>query len=201
MPYGFAGLSSMVSDVDEVIHAANRAVAKASGQPQSGTQPAARSEGIYDPKPRASSSKKGWWIAAAIGLVIWIWIASLTDTSPSGSAGYGNATAPTPTTYEPAPFSVDASAESAPPVESGHILTRAELHYCLAQAVRLDAADKAVNTYVETQVNAFNAMVDDFNVRCRDARYSKDDIDAVKADVDSKRTTLEQEGRDRITAQ
>ncbi len=60
----------------------------------------------------------------------------------------------------------------------------------------MEGADKALNTYVETDVNRFNAMVQDYNSRCSDFRYREGTLESGEAE--RRRYILEAEGRRRF---
>lgn len=71
----------------------------------------------------------------------------------------------------------------------------AQIRYCLAQSIRIDGADPLVNNYSQREVNAFNAMVDDYNSRCSDYRYYEGTLSRARGDIEPLRSSLLAEGR------
>lgn len=85
--------------------------------------------------------------------------------------------------------------EERPPSGTDNILTKEQITYCLAQEVRLDAAQHAVNEYAASDISRFNAMVDDYNSRCGSYRYEQWDQAAAVALVASFSDRYEREGK------
>jgi peptidoglycan hydrolase-like protein with peptidoglycan-binding domain len=88
--------------------------------------------------------------------------------------------------------------ESRPPVGQDRVLTRDELRYCLAESTRIDAMEKIVNEYNQTDVDTFNRYVNDYNSRCSSFRYRQSTLDSVQREVDAVRSRLGQDGRARL---
>ncbi len=183
---GFAALSSQVSDVEDAI--ANAAKQQSGDAETSATRgQTANSTSSFDspaysrPVQTGNGSKVGWWVGglAVAGL---IWAAN----QPSGNSS---------TPAGPEPFS-----ETMPSAGLGQSLTTDEIRYCLAEKVRIDAAQAVVDGYNWPQVDSFNAMVADYNSRCSDFRYRPSSMSVAQGDVDDHRMELEQEGRDRIAS-
>jgi hypothetical protein len=63
--------------------------------------------------------------------------------------------------------------ESQPPVGQNTVLSTAQIRYCLAEDIRMDGAKAAVNNYIDSDVERFNAMVADYNSRCGSFRYRR----------------------------
>lgn len=189
---GFAGLSLMVSDVDAAVtHAEeerpeptpNDAPAGGSGPaPQPASEPEPSREPYQQAAQPAGGSSAGKWllgIGAVIG-VIWL-------LSESGNTYYPSAQPPSRPT------------EERPPVGTNLVHGPAQLRYCLAEHIRLDAAQGALNNYEASDVGGFNAMVVDYNSRCGEFRYRRSSLESAKSDVERFRQMLESEGRSRIT--
>lgn len=75
------------------------------------------------------------------------------------------------------------------------VLTTEQITYCLAQEIRLGAAQNAVNQYADSDINRFNAMVDDYNSRCGSYRYNQWDHAAAVVSVASFSHKYEREGK------
>jgi len=88
--------------------------------------------------------------------------------------------------------------EAKPDQGSDQLLNRAQLQYCLAEAVRIEGAQKALAPSIANQVAAYNAYVDDFNARCGSYRYYESDMDAAKAYVEAHRAAIDAEGVSRL---
>lgn len=85
---------------------------------------------------------------------------------------------------------------SAPDGAYGQILGRPELRYCLRENERLDYAQHLANS--STEIDRFNAAVDDYNHRCSSFRYQQYDMAAVKAEVARDADILRKEARDLV---
>ena len=86
------------------------------------------------------------------------------------------------------------NAEEKPPVGQDRALSVAQLRYCLAQSARLDGGEKAVDRKSQSDIGRFNALVEDYNLRCVKYRYRPSEMQSVKAEVDARRAQLEREG-------
>jgi hypothetical protein len=92
-------------------------------------------------------------------------------------------------TLEPAPPDL---VEEAPPVAVDRVLNVPELLYCGSEFVRLNAAKEVVSE--DADINAFNALVDDFNSRCGSYRYNESDLRTAQKAVQEHKASLEDEG-------
>ncbi|WP_222130027.1 peptidoglycan-binding domain-containing protein [Bordetella genomosp. 13] len=210
---GFAGLSSLVSDVDTTpLPAAKKEPAAAapsaarpapqSAQPQ--PQPSQR-QTYQEPLPPSSGSSGGKWvlgIAAVIGVLWLIGQFNKTTTPPAPAYSPPASTAPS---YSPPPQSQAPSrpVESKPPVSQDLLFSMEQIRYCLAEDIRLDAAKSAVNNYIDADVDRFNAMVADYNSRCSSFRYQtsnrgRNDLKSAQRDIEPYRSQLQSEGRSRF---
>jgi hypothetical protein len=90
--------------------------------------------------------------------------------------------------------------EEKPPLGKDKALTVAQIRYCLAEEIRLDAAKGVLNGYVESDVDRFNAMVADYNSRCGEFRYRKGSLESARSEVERYRSVLQSEGRRRFTS-
>ncbi len=201
---GFAGLSSMVSDVETEVSSAKT---EDLHQPADVTEdtPSSRplgkdegGSGLYQHPPQQSSggsSGKKW----LIGLVIFIgfiWMISNSGSKRSSS----------PTAYDTFPSTVPSASvplpsmpmEVIPDIGTNNILNVEQIRYCVAERIRLDASESAVDRYSSNDVDRFNAMVNDFNSRCGQYRYRRGAVERAKSDVDPHRSQLEADGRSRF---
>lgn len=88
--------------------------------------------------------------------------------------------------------------EVKPPEGTNNILTQAQIRYCLAEQIRIDAAETVVSPYSDSNVDRFNAMVGDYNRRCGEYRYRGTTLATARAEVEPSRALLQSEGRGRF---
>lgn len=207
---GFAGLSSMVSDVDVTVEPPAQ---KTQSKPDSATdnpQPRTKSsqgEDVAKPAPQtyqapvqpSGGSSGGKWllgIGAAIG-VIWLVGASgnKNASSPSSYTQSTYATAPTSQLPVSEPQAPRRPSEEMPPVGRDHVLGAAQIRYCLAEDIRMEAAKDSLNSYADSDVDQFNAMVADYNSRCGAFRYRSSALESARSDIEPFRFELAAEGR------
>lgn len=207
----------MVSDVDAVIadaakppprparpSGASSSVSPASTEPK----PAPR-EPIYSP-PESTGLSSGAKVLIGFGVIVAVLFAAfaaMDDTKPTTASQTPSFTySPSTTPAVPAPLPAPRPAapsrptEDRPPVGRNNVLAGAQLRYCVAEQIRVDAAEKVVNNYIEAHVDRFNAMVSDYNSRCGEFRYRQGSLQGAERAMEPYRTQLEQEGRGRIVS-
>ncbi len=204
---GFAGFESMVTDLSDLPAAQASPPFPPPIPNQSNTAPASAKKsvdnsvgGVDLPRPAPKSRSPSRWIVAVL-IVGGIGAALVANNRKSNrgvsvSPNYPSGTyTPAPTgmdRYTPAPSNVET--EEKPPVGEGLGLSTAQLRYCLAQGARIDGGRKAVDTTSGAEINRFNSLVEDYNARCSKFRYYPSAMQAVKAEVEARRTDLEAEG-------
>lgn len=213
---GFAGLSSLVSDVDSAVTNAKQEASRppAAASDSQPAPPNKEAETEHQPYQHTSSqpsggSSTGKWLLGIGGVIIVLWLIS----SGSGSKSIPSKTRVepsipvTPTKTEPQvpdwarlePAQVPSRpTEERPPIGTNNVLNYAQLRYCLSEDIRIGAARTAVNNYIESDVDRFNAMVADYNSRCGQFRYRRGSLESARSDVERFRSTLEAEGRRRF---
>ena len=213
---GFAGLSSMVSDVDDLVSSKPnqphsepppKQTAGGSRQPkQTSTKPT--SQTYQAPAQPSGGSSAGKWfvgIAVVVGL---IWLVNQSDNSRPSKSAYSPGTSSTSAApaSQPAvtqPQAPSRPSESKPSFGQNHVLSTAQIRYCLAEKIRLDAAEAVLNNfsnYSDSEVDRFNGYVNDYNSRCGEFRYLPGDLESARRDVDPYRSQLEVEGRNRFVS-
>lgn len=206
---GFAGLSSLVSDVDTTPPPAAKkeppAAALSAGRPasqpaQPQPQPSQR-QTYQEPAQPSSGSSGGKWvlgIAAVIG-VLWL-IGQSNKTTTSPAPAYSPPAQSTAPSYSPPvqPQAPSRPQESEPPVGQDLVFSTAQIRYCLAEDIRMDGAKSAVDNYIDSDVDRFNAMVADYNSRCGSFRYRSGALESVRRDVEPYRSQLQAEGRSKF---
>ncbi len=215
---GFAGLSSLVSDVDATVseaggnaeapsHAAGRETSRATASQTS--SPSSEPSPAYQPPPQPSGGgSTGKWIAGIAVVVGLIWLASLSDKrTPSTSPTYtpapeSQSTPSTTPAWQPPSPAVQQSnrpTEEPPPVGNGLSLSMPQLRYCTAENIRLDAAKVVISSYSDTDIDIFNALVADYNSRCGQFRYRRGTLESAQSEVEQHRSEMEAEGRARFS--
>ena len=215
---GFAGLSSMVSDVDDVVVSTPKQSQKAPSEPppeqaksqqpkQTSTRPA--SQTYQAPAQPSGGSSVGKWLFGITAVISLIWIANLiwivnqSDNNRSSKLAYSPGTSSTSLAPAGRPAVVQPQvptrpAESKPSVGRNNVLSTAQIRYCLAEQIRLDAAETALNNYSDSDVDRFNGYVSDYNSRCGEFRYRQGALESARRDVDPYRSQLQAEGRSRF---
>ncbi len=215
---GFAGMSSLVSDVDATVseagrnaeatpHAADREATRATASQTS--LPSSEPSPAYQPPPQPSGGgSTGKWIAGIAVVVGLIWLASLSDkrtpsTSPTYTPAPESQSAPstTPAWQPPTPAVQQSNrpTEESPPVGNGLSLSMPQLRYCTAENIRLDAAKVVISSYSDTDIDRFNALVADYNSRCGQFRYRRGTLESAQSEVEQHRSEIEVEGRARFS--
>lgn len=208
---GFAGLSSLVSEVDTTPPPA--APKKESPESPSSTRlpnsqspkpepkpPAQRQTYQESPQPSSSSAGGKWvlGIAAVVGL-LWLIGQSYKNTPSPAPVDSPPAQSTAPSNSPPAqPQAPSLPLESKPPVDRDLVLSTAQIRYCLAEDIRIEGAEAALNNYSDSDVDRFNAMVDDYNSRCGSFRYRSGALEGARLDVEPYRGQLQAAGRSRF---
>ena len=212
---GFAGLSSLVSDVDTTPPAPapkKEPAAAASGAGRPALQPAqpqpSQRQTYQEPLQLPSSSSSGGkWVLGIAAVMGVLWLIGQSDKNTTSPApAYSPPAHSTAPSYAPPPQPQAPSrpVETKPPVGQDLVLSREQIRYCLAEDIRLDATKSAVNNYVDADVDRFNAMVADYNSRCSSFRYhtnnrGRNDLNSAQRDIEPFRSQLQSEGRSRFS--
>ena len=85
--------------------------------------------------------------------------------------------------------------EEAPRVGNGLLLEDIQIRYCLSEEIRLGGWQLTVNSYDDASVVAYNAKVKDYNARCSHFKYQVGALERVRASVESRRVSLDADGR------
>lgn len=185
---GFAGLNSLVSDVEIAEQAARqpseaRQPTSAKTVPQaSTTEEAGRSQATSFYRGDASKTNGGkgkYWLIGIALFFLYIWIADSGTKSPSISAA--------------------SAEEEIPPIGSGRVFNNGQIRYCLSEKIRIEAWDGAVNAYSQASVDAFNGAVNDYNARCSNFQYRQGALQRISSEVEASRYGLQQEGLGRAS--
>jgi hypothetical protein len=111
-------------------------------------------------------------------------------------------------TYEPPASAEDIGGmgEQRPtPSDLGTTYSAAQVRYCVAEDVRMNGAKEYADRLSTTDpaafnriVEPFNDMVGDYNNRCSRFYYDQSQMMAIRGSVESRRSSLEAEGRRRL---
>lgn len=212
---GFAGLSSLVSDVDTSLPPAAKQEAEppfaasnapgraASASPQPEPQPAQLKQQPYQaPTQPTSGSSTGKWVLGIAAVIGVLWLIGEADKSPSSQApSYSPPARSTTPSYSAAPAQPQVPTrpdETKPPVGQDLVFSTSQIRYCLAEDIRMEGAKAALNNYSDSDVDRFNAMVADYNSRCGSFQYRSGALESARRDVEPYRGQLQVEGRSRF---
>ena len=81
--------------------------------------------------------------------------------------------------------------EALPPVGKGNLISDAQVRYCQAQLIRIDAIRPLLNRYEREEVEHFNALVADFNNRCGNYRYKGNALAEAKTWLEDSREQID----------
>lgn len=213
---GFAGLSSMVSDVDDVVTSKGtrksepptEAVSTRQTKHQSASESKSNPEPYQQTLQPPSYSSGILWLLVICAFIFFVWLVS-----ESGN----NSNKPVQTSYS-SPSAVDSSthlmdkskqaptqpstpirpSEEKPSVGTSLNLGSAQIRYCLAEDIRLGGAKQSLNNYIGSDVDRFNVMVNDYNSRCGHFRYRNGALESAKSEIERYRAVLKSEGRARF---
>lgn len=218
---GFAGLSSLMSDVDTTPPAPppprveKQGASSAPSPTQQEQAPASRRP---DPRVRRIPTMGGaqstsgippfMWVLGIAFVIFGLWYYGSSNERSSYPApaypaadSYVSSDADAGLGYVPAEEQVyepPQLQEDRPSAGRDLVLSTSQIRYCLAEEIRMDAAKAAFNRYSDTDVSQFNNMVDDYNSRCGSFRYRSGALESARRDVEPYRAELEAEGRGRF---
>lgn len=213
---GFAGLESMVSNIDKVVADTRKSPSlpppqtTAAPTPTAGHVIAAPSESTPTRQPRTIHSQPqktaggsgrkiwGWFIGIVVLLAIFnSYNKPQTSTTVPPSASYTPAAPQSSNSTYVAPTAVF---EQMPPAGSGRTFSVNEIRYCLSQDIRIDSMRSTVNSYSSYEIDQFNAVVSDYNSRCSNFRYRRGALEAIRSEVEVNRPSLSAEGNNKVLA-
>lgn len=205
---GFAGLSNLASDVDDLIASATKRAAAARRRASAAGTTASsgssskhsdeRGQQTFTPSP-SGSTRRWLWGAGAVLFVLWLIGFTSNSSGPSTvtpvsspSSSVSGVGAPagqqSPVSSSPAKSRM----EQLPPIGPDRVLEAAQIRYCLSEDIRLEAARSVANA--DTDVDRFNSMINDYNSRCASYRYRRQVYESVQREVQSNRASLQAEG-------
>ena len=212
-PKGFAGLNSLVSDVEIDIPAstgpqastvATRAEATSdveSGSP-SGQQDVPTSPAEELPRSeRSSSSGSGtrWAVGLALGIGAILLLANI-DHKNGTSSDY-----PSPAPVVSAPSQdvwqnsgLESLVEEMPPVGQNLVLSVPQVRWCVFEKARMEMMKELATD--DEEITAFNTYVSRYNARCAQFRYRQGVLATIEGELGQQGRRLQSEGAERILA-
>ncbi|WP_312165419.1 hypothetical protein [Massilia timonae] len=220
---GFAGLGNKVSDVSDV-DAARSTVPAAPSAPQSkplakpaqpDTNASATSVPPFQPRKTHETALKDdskatktaayfWGTVAVIVLAFWVLGDGSSSRSPERIELSSTDTSNSPTTEEightpaPAPEPVESNPsrpESKPAVAQGAVLNVPEIRWCKRRQIELESIQGILDGERQSEVAAFNSMVEDYNSRCSNFRYRRGNVEQVEREFASESAIIKKEAQ------
>ncbi len=148
---------------------------------------------------KQAGKKVKWLIYGGIAAVIGFFVISDELDRPTSRTSYQPTTTYQPSTPRQTTTSPSSttSAETRPPVGQGLALNRAQVRYCVFQGERLEAMRSLTTT--NYQISQFNALIDDYNSRCSNYRYTSGVLSSVRREAQGKTAEFTADAR-RIVA-
>lgn len=128
---------------------------------------------------------------------VFVMLADLLDNSQSGDTGTPASTPGKTAPRTAMPQSVPSLEFRLPPVGTDHHLNVSEIRWCLREDIRIEAKRPLATT--NSEIDRFNAMVEDYNRRCGSYTYYETALDRAKRDVESRRFAIVAGARSEIT--
>ena len=195
---GFSGLDGLVSDVDKGLQDASPGSQKqgpgqtrpAPPRPRAQPRPVATkpSRPSTPPPPvNSGSGGKNVWLWILGGFVVFlVWAANQDGSS-------GRTTSSSSTNYSPPSTSRPQATPSlptlsTPPVGTNHVHSTAEIRYCIASDIRVEALRPYMNS--DSQIDAFNGIVSDYNSRCGSYRYRSGALERARREIEPYRAAI-----------
>jgi chemotaxis protein histidine kinase CheA len=183
-------------------------------------QPRPTTQAFQPPNQPYGDSSIGKYFLGIAAIIFALWFVNLanngTTSRPASSSGNSSASsaAPTPAWQPPIehlkvpapawqppieqPKTSSRPTEDKPSVGRTNMLSTAQIRYCLAEKIRIDAAETVINNYVDSDVDRFNGYVADYNSRCGESQYQQSAFEIAQKDVEPYRIQLQVDGRSRF---
>lgn len=212
-PTGFAGLNSLVSDVEIDLPASTSPQASTvasktestsdvesasiSGHQDAPTSPAEelpRSEG-----PSSSGSGARWAVGLALGIGAILLLANIDHKNGTSSDS------PSPAPVVSAPIQdvlqnsgLESLVEEMPPVGQNLVLSVPQVRWCVYEKARMEMMKELATD--DEQITAFNTHVSRYNARCAQFRYRQGILATIEGELRQQGRRLQSEGAERILA-
>ena len=213
---GFSGLDDLSTDIDDIISEnhkefKNNSEQKTEYKEHKTTSNDNETENIEKSKSTSSTtsntsniesndSNKGssswiWWLIA-VGVIGWIIIQSNSTSSSSNKTSYSSSQQNYSSSAKSNNYSKSTTDDYYESKPDAYLTTlnKNQLLYCEAEKIRLDAAQNKIDLYSTYEVDKFNALTNDYNSRCANKQYYKNDMYYVDINIEKKRYQLQQDG-------
>lgn len=213
---GFSGLSSLASDVDEIVADSKRrnvqwekhlalGRAKDTQQPhpgESAAKPRSAPPRPSEPEPEVvvsgtsrtpasgSSGVKWFWGLAGLGVLIWFFNVAQDDSRRPNEVLSNTQPSPSPSySLSQTPEAQISDLEfTKPPVGENNILSVVQIRWCLREDIRIEVLRPMPTT--NSQIDQFNAVVADYNSRCGSYRYRERTLTRAQQEVERVRAQI-----------
>jgi len=214
---GFSGLDDLSTDINDIISEnhkefKNNSEQKTEYKEHKTTSNDNETEDIEKPKSTSSTtsntsniesndSNKGssswiWWLIA-VGVIGWIIVQSNSTSSSSNKTSYSSSQQSAKSNNY-SKSTTDDYYESKPDAYLT-TLNKNQLLYCEAEKIRLDVVQNKIDLYSTYEVDKYNNLSNDYNSRCTNKQYYKNDMYYVDRNIDKRRYELQQEGLARFS--
>ncbi|MCT7633404.1 hypothetical protein, partial [Aliarcobacter butzleri] len=218
---GFSGLDDLSSDIDDILNENHKDINNTieekteskddktnfsnnetvdSEKTSSTTPNTNKASTVTNNDSNNGSSSWIWWVIA-VGVIGWIILQSNITTSSSGKTSYSSASqqnySSSTQSNNYSKTTSDDYYESKPDAYLS-ILNKNQLLYCEAEKIRLDAVQNEINLYSSYEIDKYNSLSNDYNSRCANKQYYKNDMYYVDRNIKNKKYQLEKEGLDRF---
>jgi hypothetical protein len=191
VPKGFAGITELFSDID--MDALAKKASEKAKEVRSTPDDASSKKPHQAKKVFSYNIPPAFWWAAIILFVVWV--ASQSDNTPKHrSSSYVNSSSQTQ--FDAGKYTFD---ETVPSMGSNNTLTYSQIRYCLSEKIRAAVIKENINQYSDSEVDKFNALVEDYNSRCGSFRYPDGAVEYVQKQIDEKRSDIIREGMAKLS--
>ena len=203
-PTGFAGLESMVSDVESDLRnvspdksiTAGESSNSAGNESQAPIQTPVGESRSATPAPPGAGVTPAKVIGAVVVLAALVAIFAGISNSPDTAQPQISTSSTAPVPAPPVETVVRSSEEEMPPVGSGLVLTGQQIRWCVFEKARMETMKEFMAS--EPEIDAFNSYVSRYNERCSNFRYPKGVLETVESEINQEGRRLQSEGAQRI---
>lgn len=212
---GFAGLSSLLSDVDDIVTSEKNSDTELSNESsyteQAKHQPKNNSESSPEAYRRtqapSSDFSRNIKLVYICAFILFIWLLVKINEKDNKifkpAPTYSNSLEVESTPYlvnkslqsDNKPSASNRPSEEKPAAGINLNLSTAQIRYCLAEDIRIKGAESTIDNRFESDVARFNVMVGDYNSRCGHFRYRNGTLESAKTTIEPYRAIIEAEGR------
>jgi len=196
---GFSGLNNLGTEIDDIIEEhnhnntlkdENKNSASESKKNKRHTNTGATNStdtNVSDINENEDKGSLAWlWWSISVGIVIWLII----QTNSGGSSSSAKS-------LYTKPVKIDDYYESKPEIYAD-TLDKNQLLYCEAEKIRLDTVENKIDKYSSYEVDKYNRLSNDYNSRCANKQYYKNNMYYVKRNIEKKKSQLQEDGLNRF---